>query len=710
MKKISYETVRKQRDEWKSCYDDNNTRGQECIAFLHGEQWLPSTLSGRIQSDKENLTFNLCAKENKRMKAQNRELDFSLNISPVNKEIQEDIERTYAFKLILSHLMLNNGVKYKLQECLDKCIDYGYAFAEVNYDYENEFSLNSVPVLRMHDDPSIAFWDKRSQHPTYVDGRFCGMEKTISKDEVICKFEKYLKRNHLLSLKDNDNELLYYWFRDYYDSDYVLLKSGSYVREDMLTDQDRQNLEDKEGSQLAFDTLSDREKLAQKSPMPLLKSSEVCCVYFKVFLNGKALVEPIIFPLDDLPLPYHPGLTSWDPENYKKTEPLIYNLKDPQRFYNYIQSQIATLAKNSSGDKWIFNQDHVLTPTQINEATNINSMDGGFIFGGDIAQIRHERATELPMSMIQQGQIAKQQIDEISGAMINTQNSDQIAVSSLALKEVTNNITLLNTDLIALHLQFVNTIGCLYGQMIPRLYTEERTLIVKKPDGTGHAITINEDIGTGEIKNNIRDITNQYQWEISAGPSGEKEKENTAKFLLQYFQINPQAAQDMGDILMRNLASPDAGEMERRAQARIDSDLIAYSQGEITKEDYQMKQQEKQKQQMQMQAKMAEMSPEAQGMKASAAAESEKAKAMQISAQGKYAKDMADIQNDMKKQAQSEREGLLKIKLQYEQMVQDGKIAETDQAIEFLQKQLDVNQQITDRLNDAAEVESAKAN
>lgn len=697
MMKIEFETVKKQCEEWNSWYNKNNQRGRDDVLFYLGDQAKVGPTTTRSNSNKETLICNLAAKQIKRASAQLMETEFSLNLAPANENSQNNVQESNAFRKVLNTIMLSDDNINKLVMCGDKCIKFGYSFLEINFEKRGNEDLCLWPVFRLHNDPTIAFWDKSANHPTRIDGRFCGMKKIASKEEI---YEKlwYITKSKLDScVHKEDNEIYYYWFREYQKAKYRLLKNGKYKKEDKINFEEDDVLATEEDTKYIFQALSEEEKYAQNNkPSPLIKIEPVGCIYFQIFINEKSVMNPKMFPTDDLPLPYHHGLTEWEGNNSMRTIPLIDFLKDPQRLHNYLQSQIATIAKNSSSAKWFFNDDHILSESQQAEAKEINNLEGAFMFGGDLNAIKYFPPGELPMSMLQMAQLSKQEIDEIGGAMIDAQQSDATVISGVAIDKITHNVGLLNLFFLGAHINFVNTVGSLIRQMIPRIITEERTVIAKSKDGSGQAIIVNKDMGTGDIQNNIKDINNNFDYWIMPGPNSPMQKENTRKALQEFIAQNPQASALIGDIVMRNMDTQDAGELERRIAANMDPSLIKYGSGEISLQDYQTGRQQQQQQQQQMQANAYKADPQYQASHEMAMSDSKKADAMQFDSQTKR---MIGVEQEKTKRMQAmqqARENMQKIMLEFEQMKQDAGFEIGNQQLEMIEKQLKATQQLID--------------
>lgn len=283
----------------------------------------------------------------------------------------------------------------------------------------------------------------------------------------------------------------------------------------------------------------------------------------------------------------------------------------------------------------------------------------------------------------------KQVVDEIGGAQIDQNNAQQTVISGVALDKITKNMRVINDEAMADHVLFFNDVGKLFGQMLPRVVTEERTLVVKMKDGTGKPIVINQALGTGEVGNDITDVNNKFEYEIKAGASSDVEKENMVRYLTQAYQIAPQLMSSTADIYFRNLNGKDAGELSMRALATIDVNLVQFSQGLITRAEYDQAMQKQQEQQQQQQKQALQNDPNYQSAVAMSAAETEKAKAAQKNSDTQRIKVLAEAIGK-----ESDRDiATAKVLLQADQ----GSAAH---AVDALNAQLAVNDQMIDRMRE----------
>lgn len=593
------DTIDKQIQAWESGYDGNNLRGREGVRFsLAGEQWVDKVVSARINSSKESLTFNIMLKHLRKLKAQLREIEFTLDLYARDEDAP--MEETHTFKILLEHIMLSKQVLDRLNECGDKCAEFGYAFGECNFEQDNDQTLCSSPILRMHQDPTVGFWDINAKHPCKTDGRFCGIKKLLSKDEFVEKYPEYVDDDGWL--KESDNEVVDYWYRVKESRIFVALKGGVYKRQDLITEDDevatKADTETKNGS------------LFEK---PLEKTGTVDCIYFLRKCEDTLMVPAKEFPCDRLPMPYHPGFTVWTDEGME-SYPFTYAMKGAQELLNFTQSQLATMIKNASGRLIVWDHKHVngLEGQELEDIKNINQREGSVqvdLQGSEVPPLVLT-PSDIPFALMEYANTIQQLSDDIAGSFVDVQNSDNTIVSGKALQEFTESMNVMQVGFMASHIIFVNEVAACFSSMIPKLYTEERTLVVNKKDGTSQPIMINKFIpDTNTIQNNIKDLSNNFIYQITAGPSTKMQKQTALKSLQLVMQADPQWPTLYGDLYARNLDFPDAQEFERRMLSRVDPNLVKYSQQQMTQADFlkYMQQKNAPQQQMQMQQHQAEL-------------------------------------------------------------------------------------------------------
>lgn len=664
---LTSDDVEKLYSDYSSAYSEYNRRGFETISFVEdSDQWESGVQNGRSIKNKETLVFNQVKKYVNRIKSQNREIEFAINVIQKEDAIyvfdesgdgNKSVSNFNSFDKLVSHWFSEKNISEKLTQAFDKCIDFGYSVLEVSWDYENDETFNRIPSLIVYDDPTEAFFDCHATLKSKIDGNYCGRRRILD-DKTI--YSMYPDAEGI----KKSNVMIDFWRREKENADFVLLSTGVYKRKDLLTDGELEN-------EAIRDSLG---KLVTKKG---LKS----CIYFYRFINKLCVEEKVPYPTEDLPLVYHSGLTYWHKKGLA-TAPYAWYLIDAQRFVNLTKSQIATNLKNSTGTKWFFSPSHV-TNDKIKEAIkNINAYEGALSLGDEPQKVMIVPPTELPTSMLSLSQQANAEIDSIGGSMLEAQMSDNAVVSGLALKTITSNIQIANAGLISEQISFIDSVCRILVQMIPKIITEERVFFVKNENGKLDKIGVNIMTQTGLVKNDIKAIRNGFVFDVTAGATTDIEKENTIKSLMTAYQINPQIFNATADIFFRSLPIKEANELADRAMAFVDPLIVKLGNGEITPEEFQQIQAQNQMQMaQQMQGGMQETPSQ------------------QMLAQAEMQKAQADIQNAQtnairaNQQAESQN-----IKNNLDAMKVYGQIGEkrNQERIDAVNAQLDATQKMID--------------
>jgi hypothetical protein len=221
---MKYDDILKAWTDYSSKYQNNNKRGEEAIAFVYeNEQWDGGTKASRTSANKETLVFNAVRKYCEQVKNQNRQIEFAINVYQCD---EDNTSRFKAFDKLIKHWYYEQHVQEKIDTAFDKLIDYGYAVAEVNYYYEDKYTLNKKPFVYVYDNPSEAFFDTSCQLKSRIDGNYCGRRRSLTKYELIEKYGNVLGAD---AIKDHDNIVIDFWEREQSNAYYVKLKTGVFL-------------------------------------------------------------------------------------------------------------------------------------------------------------------------------------------------------------------------------------------------------------------------------------------------------------------------------------------------------------------------------------------------------------------------------------------------------------------------------------------------
>jgi hypothetical protein len=652
---IAFKTVEKKAKEYWALMSKSNQRGKKSINFVRNNaQWDSDSAAKRYIQQKETMTFNNIVKYLNRLKAQSRQLNFDVDVYQASTNTDSNNYESY--DVLVRHWFKDKSIKEKFEYAFDKCVDFGYAVAEINYGRKDNYTLNLDPEIIIYKDPSEAFFDKNAELTSKIDGNFCGRKRVITGNELTKKYPKFKK------IKKRNNILYDFWFRSEKKEWYVLLTSGIWYRQDLLSEMD-------------YETIVER----KADGTIIKKRGEKNSIIFHRYINGE-LVKNQDYPLEDLPLVRHGGFTYWTPDG-EQSYPFSFYMEDPQKLINLTKSQVANNLKNSTATKYILNNEMITNEQILKDLTNINAKEGAFAVGGNPRDILVIPPTELSVSILNLSSMVEKDLESVAGTAIDNQMSDSAIISGKAIRELTNSIQMINIGLISEHILFIDTIYRLLTQMLPKIWIEQRTFFIKDDSGEVKEIGINILTDSGVIKNNIQDLKNNFMYEVNIGASTDMQKEMTTKTLLTIAGTSPQLFNNMADLFFKNVDIPDSQKMARRARAFIDPMVVKYGDFDITEEEFH--------QYRQQQAANASkgVDPNAQSAAIAAEAENKKAQADMINATTRQVQTQADIENKQQKIILDKAE--LEQKMNSSQVDTTLKILEREQDQE--QKQIDID-------------------
>lgn len=607
---------------WASKMEKSWERGENSLTFNHqNNQW---SVSGESQSadTKENFIFNQINTLLKQAKAQGRDIDLSLSLKSLHLNSNKDEEN--AFKLLVYNLMLDGSNSRHLAQSLDNVYDFGQSVFHVKNIREDEATLNQILKIDCIKDVTQTFFDYGAPSPTFHDGKFCGIKRKISRKALMKKYKGTLKE---AILKKDDNEIVDFWYKKKVPATYILLTTGEYKREDLINKQ--------------------HDSVVEEAP---IKGERTIIGYCRVLEDCERFLEKQDLDYEFLPMVLNNGGMPWIGQEIN-TYPFGYYLQDSQILLNYCGSTIADIMKTQTSDIWLFEEQHIQGDSKKKDnARDINKIDGGVEFSGDVSRIRRETATPIQGSLLGFFGQMQQTLKNLAGSYFDENGAKLKEMSGVALDKVFNRMDLAQNPVIIAHLHAINILGEVMRAMIPVYYTQNRTIEVTDELGVVKNIEINKEEaqpnGMIAVKNNIKNLSKNYTYKISVSPSRRLQKQNVLTELQTLYQAYPQAIPATIDIYTQNLDIQGAEIISRRLGANIPQSLLEYGNGTLTYPQYEQKMQAEQQQHMQQAAQMQQNSPQAQFMKAKTQGEQSRSQTAAYAAQTARFKEVSAAQSN----------------------------------------------------------------
>ncbi len=544
---------------WSEKMNSSWDRGKESLQFVEGG-YQDYSNEDRTMS-REHLVFNVINKFLKTVQANGKELDLTVSLK-ANDALLEDKEKK-VFQTIVDHIMFENENLNAFRESLDEVYSFGQSVLQVKSVRENQKTLNKILKIETISDPTTAFFDYNAPSKTYHDGRFCGRVYKISRENLTAKY-KNLNNSDL----PKNLTVIDFWYKKSKKAKYIKLTTGQYKLEKLI------------------DPLRD---MIVKGDNKIDGTVNTIC-YMRVVKEIDKVLTKETLSSSILPMVMNYGGMSWVGTGAYESFPFGYHLRDAQLLLNYAGSTAADILKTTTADKWLFQDEHLLSDDACKNANEISQREGGFNFTGDIRTIRREQSQQLPPSIVSLFEQTRAIMEDLVGSYFESSRSNIKAMSGVALNKMFDRMDLTQSNVVVAHLNSVNVIGEIVRQYIPVYYTETRKITTVNSAGKENVIEINSKVeqpnGMVVVKNSISDLSKNYRFKVNVAPSLKVQSQNIVAELEGLYKIDQRYAELTADLYVKHLNIPNADIISKRLASQIPEELIKYSDGEITKDEY----------------------------------------------------------------------------------------------------------------------------
>ena len=184
---------------------------------------------------------------------------------------------------------------------------------------------------------------------------------------------------------------------------------------------------------------------------------------------------------------------------------------------------------------------------------------------------------DVPVALIQESQIASQEIDDVTGIFGDDRGQESASQSGRAIyarQEQGQVVTYNYPDNIAKAIAYTWE---LLLDLIPNVYDTERELRIIGQDGEEDYLTINQFVDNPEDPGNpikINDMSvGRYDVTISTGPSFSTKRQEFVETFSQIFGNDPQIYAMYGDLIFKAMDLPYSDEMAERAKMLLPPEI-----------------------------------------------------------------------------------------------------------------------------------------
>lgn len=251
---------------------------------------------------------------------------------------------------------------------------------------------------------------------------------------------------------------------------------------------------------------------------------------------------------------------------------LIRHAKDAQQMFNYwrtASTELVALAPKAPfiGPVGAFDTDAAKWATANTETHPYLEFDGDF-------QPQRQPFSGVPAGALQEAMNASDDMKSIMGiydASLGARSNETSGRAIMARQREGDVSTFHFIDNLS---RSIRQVGRICGDLIPKIYNEERVIRVLGEDGASKQVKINGEYQDEDGKVLMHDLSaGKYDLIVKSGPSFTSRREEAATQMMELIRSFPAAAPVVGDLIAQNLDWPGADEIAERLKAMLPPQL-----------------------------------------------------------------------------------------------------------------------------------------
>lgn len=569
--------IRDRVDKWEKYWTINRSLYYEWIDFVMGDQWREDESKLFERYNKIPLMMNKLGVLMNHLLGDQIQNTPNLQISP-DEDVPVPTAQTRG--ALVKNISLNSDAKTIYQTAYGQAIVGGFSAARADTRYLHKRSFNQEIILHGFDDPNVCYWDVSAKHKCKVDGMYAGFKTRVSRK----------------------------WFRDKYGKDIESQIGPSAVTEDStvaFADDDSITIVDdyeKDGEKITLYHLSDDsvltskefgklekividgKKIAMKDGQPVTivqKREEVDYKIKHKQIAGDFILEEEDFPCVEgeiLPVLFLDQKSYYTKQGQQITRSFFKDVKDAQRYLNYLATQSAYMMKISRYDQFIMPRKCAASPDAQQQWRDPSVVNGALYYDETPSGAKPEqlRPPELSQSLMTQYERTLMDIQSGTG-LFNTQLGEQGNEVSGTAIDRRNERGNKNTQIPRTALDImVATFGELINDMIPKVYDTKRTLILPMPDSEEQKVDINNPSDEYGLQFENDMTKGRFKIRLKPGPSYEGQKQEALQSLQLVLQADKagQIFPMIADLYAENLPLDNNMELRNRLRTLVPPEII----------------------------------------------------------------------------------------------------------------------------------------
>ena len=530
---------------------ENRIEALDDMRVLSGlDQWPADIRAEREAAGKPCLIVNQLPQFHRQVTGDLRSTNPSIKVSAADSAADPKVADT--FEGIIRHIQNRSNASSVYERAAESAAACGMGFFRVLADYEHEGSFNQDLRVESIPNPFSVYFDPDAMLSTREDANWCFITQSVDED----KFEKDYPdatcspfaadglTDNLAAWRNGDKIVIaeYFW-KEQKPAKLYLMKDGT--------------------------TLVDPEKEPPKSKIAKMRDGTKTVVKWAK-ISGDAVLEGP----QEMPGKYIPVIAVMGEELYAGDRvyrsSVIRHAKDPQRIFNMTWSSAVELVALQPKSPWLVTVNQMAglekfwaTP-DANRTTLPYKPDPT---APPPQRINPPLASQGLSDLLNRSAMELRSTTGIQDAALGARSSEHSGVAIRQRQQESDNSTSIYADNMGKAIAYC---GRILVNWIPLIFDTARVVRIVGKDGTVGMAAVNQVSMTPDGQPQIIDLAQgQYDVEVEVGPNHATRMQAAAEGMMQFMQINPQAAMLIGDLMAKNMDWPGADQIAERLKAAL---------------------------------------------------------------------------------------------------------------------------------------------
>lgn len=566
-KKLVQRALTRFRVSKEASTDDRNARAGD-LKFRAGDQWPDNIMADRANDTRPCLTINQLPHFIRLVTNEMRQNRPSGTVSPTDD--QATVDTAKIIQGMVRHIEYDSNADYAYDTAADHQVCEGLGFYRIVTQYEDPMSFDQVLKIKRIRNPFTVYHDPSSQEPDMSDAKWFFIVETMTRDD----YEAQFPGSKLASAGtwDGIGDQMPDW----------ISKDACRIAEYFYVDTVREKIWLLDDKSVVYDKYLEKDKKGKAMPpkgRTLMGSRDTVIPTIKwKKINGVEVLEetdwlgrwiPIIPVVGD----------EVDVDGKIMYEGVVRYAKDPQRMYNYwasAETETIALAPKApwlgvegqfSGHevKWRESNRRNFAYLEYKPVTILDKP----------APPPQRNVQEPPIRAITQArELAGKDMQNTTGTFDPAMGKEGNETSGRAILARQNKHSVTNFHYSDNMSRSIRHSTRIIVDLLPKLYDTERVIRIMHLDGSTEVVTINAEYQDKEGVTRMYDIRKgKYDVVISAGPSYQTQRQETAATMMQLAMAWPEIIQIAGDLMIGSMDWPGAQDIAARLKKMLPAPL-----------------------------------------------------------------------------------------------------------------------------------------